>query len=103
MLLHARHFGLHSLNACRVVDVEDEPRRVAFAYGTLPMHAAHGEERFEVHWHHDDRVTFRITAFSRPSGLLVRLGYPLMRVMQRRFARAAVTAMQSSAVEDTSL
>ncbi|WP_052351770.1 DUF1990 family protein [Deinococcus pimensis] len=95
LLLHARVAGLHSLNVCRVVYVEDAPRVCAFAYGTLDPHAARGEERFEVRLHDDDAVTFRIKAFSRPNGLLARLGFVPMRLLQRRFARLAVRAMRT--------
>jgi uncharacterized protein (UPF0548 family) len=96
VVLHARHFGLQSLNVCRVVYVHDEPRGFAFAYGTLALHAARGEERFAVRWHDDDRVSFRITAFSRPNGVLIWLGYPVMRVLQRRFARTAGQIMRAA-------
>src|SRR5262249_51543100 len=43
-----KHFGFWSLNACRIVYAIEEPRRFAFAYGTLPDHAEQGEERFSV-------------------------------------------------------
>ena len=95
------HYGFWSLNACRIVYVLDdtapdgtEVRRVGFAYGTLPEHGAIGEERFMVEWHKaDDGVWFDMYAFSRPGKLLARLGYPLGRRLQRRFARAAKRAM----------
>ncbi|MGE5204070.1 MAG: DUF1990 family protein, partial [Chlamydiota bacterium] len=44
----ARHLGIYSLNACRIVYVveEDGPvTRYGFAYGTLIEHAERGEER----------------------------------------------------------
>ena len=66
----ARMGGFWWLNACRVVYVIDEPgpiRRFGFAYGTLPDHAATGEERFFVEWNPaDDVVWYDILAFSRP-------------------------------------
>jgi uncharacterized protein (UPF0548 family) len=93
----ARLFGLWSLNACRIVYVvdEDEPvKRFGFAYGTLPEHAESGEERFTVEWHaQDDAVWYDIVAFSRPLRLLTRLGYPLVRRLQKRFARDSAAAM----------
>jgi uncharacterized protein (UPF0548 family) len=96
-----RHYGFWSLNACRIVYVLDADgmdvtgvRRVGFAYGTLPEHGAVGEERFTVEWHAaDDSVWFDLYAFSRPGTVLARLGYPLGRRLQRRFARAAKRAM----------
>jgi uncharacterized protein (UPF0548 family) len=93
----ARLFGLWWLNACRIVYVVNEEgpvKRYGFAYGTLPGHAESGEERFTVEWHEeDDAVWYDILAFSRPQQLLVRLGYPFARRLQKRFARDSVAAM----------
>jgi uncharacterized protein (UPF0548 family) len=93
----ARLFGLYWLNACRIVYIVDEEgpvKRYGFAYGTLPEHAESGEERFTVDWHEDDdAVWYDILAFSRPQQFLARLGYPLVRRLQKRFARDSVAAM----------
>ena len=46
-----RHFGVWSLNACRIAYVIEEVpslRRYGFALGTLPGHVERGEERFTV-------------------------------------------------------
>ena len=92
--------GLWWLNACRVVYVVDEKgpvKRCGFAYGTLPGHGESGEERFTVEWHEqDDAVWYDILAFSRPQQLLARLGYPLTRRLQRRFARDSAAAMRKA-------
>ena len=93
-----RHYGFWSLNACRVVYLLDEEadgiRRTGFAYGTLPAHAEIGEERFSIEWRlDDDSVWYDLYAFSRPGHLLARLGYPLARRLQRRFARDSRQAM----------
>jgi uncharacterized protein (UPF0548 family) len=97
-----RHYGFWSLHACRIVYAVDreEPgaagaaRRVGFAYGTLPAHAARGEERFSVEWHRPtDEVWYDLLAFSRPRHPLARLGYPLGRLQQRRFGRDSKAAM----------
>jgi uncharacterized protein (UPF0548 family) len=85
--------GMWSVNACRIVYVMDEPRRFGFAYGTLPGHIESGEERFTVEWQEDDAVWYDILAFSRPNHFLARLGYPLVRRLQKRFARDSAAAM----------
>lgn len=90
----ARAFGLWWLNACRIVYVIDEPGRFGFAYGTLPEHAERGEERFLVERLDDDSVWFDLYALSRPANWLVKVGYPLARRLQRRFAIDALAAMQ---------
>lgn len=93
----ARWGGTWFLNACRVVYLVNETapsRRSGFAYGTLPDHAESGEELFTVDWQPDDSVWYRIMAFSRPNQVLSRLGYPLVRRLQKRFARESIAAMK---------
>lgn len=93
-----RAVGVWWLNASRIVYVIEEADaariRFGFAYGTLPCHAEMGEEQFLVE--HDlatDDVWYSILAFSRPRHPLARLGYPLVRRMQRRFGRESAAAM----------
>jgi len=91
------HFGFWSLNACRIVYVIGDPddrERYGFAYGTLPEHGEIGEERFSVEWNPADQsVWYDLYAFSRP-GPAARLGYPLLRLLQKRFARESTEAMR---------
>ena len=86
------HFGFWSLNACRIAYVMEEHgarERFGFAYGTLEEHGERGEERFSVEFHAEyGAVWYDLYAFSRPN-LLARLGYPLARALQKRFARSA--------------
>ena len=94
----ARHYGLWSLNVSRVVyGFEDDGAAVVrrgFAYGTLPEHAESGEERFSVEWNlGDDSVFYDLYAFSRPNHVLARLGRPVARGLQRRFAGDSLRAM----------
>jgi uncharacterized protein (UPF0548 family) len=92
VLVH--HFGFYSLNAARIVYVIDEPDRFGFAYGTLADHGERGEERFSVQF---DRgtgdVTYDLYAFSRPNLFLAQIGYPLSRMLQKRFAAESKLAM----------
>ena len=91
------HFGFYSLNACRIVYVVDEEtptKRFGFAYGTLAEHAESGDERFTVEWNREeDEVWYDILAFSRPRTMLARLGYPLSRLLQKKFAEGSKAAM----------
>ena len=102
--LVAASFGLWTLSACRIVYTVDEDRplrRYGFAYGTLPEHVARGEERFQVEWDRaDDSVWYDIVAFSQPNQVLARLGYPAMRVAQKRFARDSKRAMVRAVTKD---
>lgn len=98
----ARHYGLRSLNPCRIVYLihEDGGRvsRRGFAYGTLPGHSQSGEERFTVEQHEDGAVYYDLYAFSRPNHPLARYGRPLARALQRRFARDSLRAMVTATV-----
>jgi uncharacterized protein (UPF0548 family) len=76
----------------RVAYLVEEPTRKGFAYGTLPGHPESGEEAFVVELHEGGAVTITITAFSRPSTLLARVGGPISRAIQswvtNRYLRA---------------
>lgn len=93
-----RHLGLWSLNGARVVYTvgeADGTSRFGFAYGTLTNHAESGEELFEVFVDpRSDDVMYRIRASSRPRATLARVGQPVVRMLQARFRRASVAAMQ---------
>ena len=95
-----RAIGLWWLNACRIVYVVDKEGPISkfgFAYGTLPGHVESGEERFLIEWNLDDNsVWYDILAFSTPNHFLTRLGYPLVRRLQKRFGRDSTTAMLES-------
>lgn len=92
-----RAVGVWWLNACRVVYVVDETEptsKFGFAYGTLPGHVESGEERFLVEWDRaDDGVWYDIVAFSRPNQFSARLGYPVVRRLQKRFGRDSAASM----------
>jgi uncharacterized protein (UPF0548 family) len=96
----ARVLGLWWTNTARVVYTFDEPRRAGFAYGTLPDHAERGEERFRIEWRDDDSVWYDLRAVSRPRHWLARLGYPIVRRLQRTFARDSLAAL-CAAVRET--
>lgn len=95
--ISVEHFGFYSLNAARIVYVVDDAGpicRYGFAYGTLTEHSESGEERFTVEWSPSEgSVWYAILAFSRPQKALAKLGYPMSRMLQRRFADASMAAM----------
>lgn len=79
---------------CRVLYLVEEPRQAGFAYGTLHGHPERGEERFVVEWDDDDRVVFRITAFSRHDDVMAKLGGPVTRRIQVRTTKRYLWAMR---------
>jgi uncharacterized protein (UPF0548 family) len=98
ILILASCVGLYSLSASRVIAMIDKDDgqtwRRGFNYGTLLHHVERGEERFSVEYHHeDDSVWYDLLAFSTPQHWLARLGYPLSRAAQRRFAADSKAAM----------
>lgn len=98
----AHLLGLWWINACRIATVIDEggeQPRFGFAYGTLPDHGGVGEERFLIETDRTGTVWYDILAFSRPHGWLIRLGYPYMRRVQRRFGRESAARMRRVIVE----
>ena len=98
--VQARTFGFWSLSAARIVYViEDEAplNRFGFAYGTLPNHVECGEERFTIERREDDSVWYDIYAFSHPQHLLVRLGFPIARKLQKRFAKESLARIARAA------
>ena len=93
----AAHFGFASMNPCRVAFVVDEiaDGRFGFGLGTLPGHAAAGEERFLVSFDPDSGVVlYEVQAISRPAVWLARLGRPAMRWIQGRFRSESCETMQ---------
>jgi uncharacterized protein (UPF0548 family) len=85
------HFGFWSVNLARIVFSEEG---CGFAYGTLAEHAESGEEKFTVSLDQSDgSVWYEILAFSQPNHALARIGYPLSRILQKRFARDSMAAM----------
>jgi uncharacterized protein (UPF0548 family) len=93
------HLGFWSVNPGRVIDtLAGDPHRAGFAFGTIAGHAESGEESFEVSRDPASaEVRFDVVAFSRPVAPLARLGAPIARALQRRFAREACAAMRDAA------
>ncbi len=93
--------GLWFVNPCRVVyaHLEAGQDSAAYAYGTLQGHPESGEERFSVSFEPAvQEVRYEITAFSRPARLFSKVGYPLVRRLQRRFAASSAKALAQAAV-----
>ncbi|HKF26036.1 MAG TPA: DUF1990 domain-containing protein [Candidatus Acidoferrum sp.] len=94
----SRHFGIWSLDFCRVIYVLKNQRehdgavlRTGFGYGTLPGHAVRGEEIFSIEWRvRTEEVWYDIYSFSLPASPLVKLLSPVARAAQRRFARQSL-------------
>lgn len=100
------YLNCYWINACRIVYVTEEvPQECfGFAYGTLLEHAESGEERFSVNRDPlGEEVWYDILAFSRPNQFLSRVGYPLARKLQKRFAADSQAAMLRAVSEPAHL
>ena len=97
VVLLFRVLGLWATLPCRVVYVEEELERFAFAYGTLPGHPERGEVRFAVERDAAGDVAFRIVSFSRTVDPLARLGSPVTRRIQQRVTERYLDAIAAAA------
>lgn len=64
-------------------DGQTRPQRSGFGYGTLPGHPASGEEAFIARIKANGSVHFEVLAFSKPSGLIYKLGSSVTALSQR--------------------
>ena len=71
--VHGRVKGMNADGELRVISATEEPRRVAFALGTVGSSVVSGEESFAVEWTDSDEVRFVVRAFDRPVSPLYRL------------------------------
>lgn len=85
--VEAHTLGLWTLNLSRIVETIDSPTRFGFLYATTAMHVEEGEERFVVELDPaNGDVWYEVEAISRPRTLLARIGLPITRAFQHRFA-----------------
>jgi uncharacterized protein (UPF0548 family) len=83
---HSR--GLWSINLSRIEEVADTRTRFGFLYATTTMHVEQGEERFLLEFEPTTGdVWYELEAVSRPQNAMARLGLPVTRAFQHRFAR----------------
>lgn len=84
----------------RIVAMTDEPRRFAFAYGTLPGHPERGEESFTVEHLEDDTVRATIRVHAGPGTLPARAVAPIIKRLQtaalHRYLRAIAAHVEGT-------
>tara|TARA_B110000977_G_scaffold199990_1_gene289006 strand:- start:1758 stop:2447 length:690 start_codon:yes stop_codon:yes gene_type:complete len=69
-------------------------KRYSFAHGCLDGHLLAGEEAFIVELRNDDSVWFGVNTFSKPAHPLAVVSYPVVRLLQWRFAHDATKTMK---------
>ncbi len=86
--VEVKALGLWSINLSQVVEIVDSPSRFGFIYATTRAHVEEGEECFLLgHNQETDEVWYELEAVSRPRALMARVGLPITRHFQHRFAR----------------
>ena len=76
-----------------MISATEEPRRVAFALGTVGSSVVSGEESFAVEWTDSDEVRFVVRAFDRPVSPLYRLLPPLVKRRRRELFQGYLRAI----------
>ena len=95
--VEAQTLGLWTVNVSRILEVVDTASRFGFVYATTEMHVEEGEERFVLELDpQSGAVTYRLDAVSRPRSALARLGFPITRRFQHRFARDSHRRMRGA-------
>ncbi len=77
----------------RIVAVADEPRRFAYAYGTLPGHPERGEESYTAELRDDGTVRVTIRVQGGPATLPARAISPVVRRLQAAALRGYLRAV----------
>jgi len=80
--------GLWSLNLSQIVEVVRRDNCFGFLYKTTANHVEEGEERFVLTIEDGSGpVWYELESVSKPQNLFARLGFPVTRAFQHRFAR----------------
>ncbi|MCB1041886.1 MAG: DUF1990 domain-containing protein [Acidobacteria bacterium] len=100
MTMHAQVYGMRfrlPLTVVAVFNIQTPIQSIAgFSYGTRKGHLLRGEERFCAIWDHQtDDVWFEICSFSQPARLLSRVGWPLVKHLQRLFLKQSTQKMHA--------
>ena len=80
------------------METVDTATRFGLLYATTPLHVEQGAERFLLEFDPaTGEVHYLLEAISRPRHLLARLGWPISRAFQHRFARHSHRRMREEA------
>ena len=102
--VEVRALGLWSLNLSRIAEVVDTPTQLGFLYATTALHVEEGEERFLLEFDAaTGNVWYQLEAASRPRNALARLGYPITRAFQHKFARDSHQSMRNAVLSDAAV
>lgn len=89
--------GLWSVNLSQIRETADTETAFGFIYATTKEHIEEGEESFLIRLDPTTgEVSYKLEAISRPRHILARLGFPMARYFQHRFARDSHRRMRQA-------
>ncbi len=89
--------GLWSVNLSEIRETIDVKNEYGFIYATTKQHVEQGEESFLIRLDPvAGEVSYELEAVSRPRHLLAKLGFPVTRSYQHRFARDSHRRMREA-------
>lgn len=93
--VEVRSLGMWTVNLSKVVETVDTATRFGFVYKTTALHVEEGEELFLLEFDRESgQVKYSLEAVSRPRSALARLGLPVTRGFQHKFARDSQRRMR---------
>ncbi len=86
--VEVRALGFWSVNLSQILETVDSETEFGFLYSTTLRHVEQGEETFLLRFDlATGEVSYELEAVSRPRHFLARLGRPIARSFQHKFAR----------------
>lgn len=97
VVVEVRSLGLWSVNFSRIVETIDNQTQFGFVYAATAHHVEQGEERFLLCFDPaNGEVSYELEAVSRPRHTLAKIGYPITRYFQHKFARDSHQRMRQA-------
>jgi len=95
--VEVRTLGFWTVNLSRILETVDSETQFGFLYSTTNQHVEEGEETFILRRNPQTaEVSNELEAVSRPRHFLDRLGFPMARFFQHRFARDSHRRMREA-------
>jgi uncharacterized protein (UPF0548 family) len=93
--VEVRALGFWSVNLSQILETVDSEREFGFLYSTTLRHVEQGEETFLLRFDlATGEVSYELEAVSRPRHFLAKIGYPITRNFQHKFACDSHRRMQ---------
>ena len=95
--VEVRTLGFWTVNLSRILETVDSETEFGFLYSTTNQHVEQGEETFILRRNPKTaEVSYELEAVSRPRHFLARLGFPIARHFQHKFARDSHRRMREA-------